>query len=65
MKVGSFRQEQEPNRNRFTEGQVFPVRPKRMATAMTGAPSWRGRVLEKADLLGRAQPVQGVYSSDL
>jgi hypothetical protein len=49
MKVGSFTQVQEPNRNRFTgrtSSSLF--RPERMATSVTGTVyPWRGQALAK------------------
>jgi hypothetical protein len=56
MKVGSFRQTQEPNRNAIhrkgRETCVGLLRPEWMATALTGRfVPWRGRVLTVADVL--------------
>jgi len=54
MKVGSFRQTQEPNRNAIHrkggETCLSLLRPEWMATAMTGKlVPWQGRVLTEAD----------------
>jgi len=55
MKVGSFRQTQEPNRNAIHrkggESCLGFLRPEWMATAMTGKfVPWQGRVLTEAGL---------------
>ncbi len=54
MKVGSFRQTQEPNRNAIHRKGLETsslLRLEWMATAMTGKfVAWQGRVLTKADL---------------
>ncbi len=54
MKVGSFRQTQEPNRNAIHRKGLETaglLRPEWMATAMTGKfVPWQGRVLTEADL---------------
>ncbi len=53
MKVGSFRQTQEPNRNAIHRKGLETsrlLRPEWMATAMTGkSVPWQGRVLTEAD----------------
>ena len=63
MKVGSFRQTQEPNRNAIHrkggETCLGLLRPEWMATAMTGkVVPWQGRVLTETDLRNSEQPEQ-------
>jgi hypothetical protein len=70
MKVGSFRQTQEPNRNaihRKGKGTSSLLRTEWMATAMTGKfVPWRGRVLTEAGLGNSDEPEQNCeYSSEL
>ncbi len=71
MKVGSFEQAQEPNRNAIHrkggETCLGLLRPEWMATAMTGKfVAWQGRVLAKAGLQNSDEPEQNPqYSSEL
>jgi len=71
MKVGSFEQAQEPNRNAINRkgGETCRdlLRPEWMATAMTGKLfPWQGRVLTEADLRNSEEPEQNpAYSSEL
>jgi len=70
MKVGSFGQAQEPNRNAIHRKGLETsslLRPEWMATAMTGKfVPWRGRVLTKAGLRNWDEPEQNPqYSSEL
>jgi hypothetical protein len=70
MKVGSFEQAQEPNRNAIHRKDLKTsslLRPEWMATAMTGKfVAWQGRVLTKAGLRNSEEPEQNPqYSSEL
>jgi len=70
MKVGSFRQPQEPNRNAIHRKGLETsslLRPEWMATAMTGKfVPWQGRVLTEADVWNPEGPEQTPqYSSEL
>ncbi len=70
MKVGSFRQTQEPNRNAIHRKGLETyglLRLEWMATAMTGRfVPWQGRVLTEADLQNPQGPEQNPkYSSEL
>ena len=70
MKVGSFRQAQEPNRNAIHRKGLETsslLRREWMATAMTGKFSpWQGRVLTEADVLNLEMPeLNSEYSSEL
>ena len=62
MKVGSFEQAQEPNRNAIHRKGLETsslLRPEWMATALTGKfVPWQGRVLTEADLRNSEQPEQ-------
>ncbi len=70
MKVGSFRQTQEPNRNAIHRKGLETsslLRPEWMATAMTGKfVPWQGRVLTEAGLRNlERQEENPRYSSEL
>ena len=70
MKVGSFRQTQEPNRNAIHRKALETsglLRLEWMAMAMTGRfVPWQGRVLTEADLQNPQGPEQNPkYSSEL
>src|SRR5437667_11638260 len=71
MKVGSFRQTQEPNRNAIHrkggESCLSLLRPEWIATALTGKlVPWQGRVLTAVDVLNLEMPEQNSeYSSEL
>ncbi len=71
MKVGSFEQAQEPNRNAIHrkggETCLGLLRPEWMATAMTGKfVPWQGRVLTEAGLRNlERQEENPRYSSEL
>ena len=69
MKVGSFRQTQEPNRNAIHRKGLETsslLRPEWMATAMTGKfVPWQGRVLTEADVPNPRRLDQDPYSYEL